>query len=594
MTARRGSEPGALSPDGALADVAEDATSGPSHSVDLVGVLEAGQALSSETNLDRLRARITDVLVTMTGATSVRLLLWNEDSQGWFLPAGDGPAEAAVAVDDVTACDVLPISAFRHVEASGEPLLVADATRDDRFLHDPYIAGLDCCSLLVVPIAGHGRPLAILVLENRLKGGVFTADRLATVMLIAGQLAVSIDNALGERFRSLVQRSSDLTLVCDRDGVLTYASAASSDLLGLDAAALTGRVAADVVQAEDRAEFERRLREPEAQESQSWECRVVHDDGTMRWVQVTFTDLRADPAVGGLVLLLRDLTERRRLEQELRHAQKLESVGQLAAGIAHEINTPIQFVGDNVTFLVNAFADLADVLRTYQQINEQIDRQGALLDAAALIEKASRLAADRDISYLLDEIPTALAQTKDGVSRVATIVRAMKAFGHQGGDAKAMADINEAICNTLIVATNEIKYVADVVTELGDLPPVWCNVGDINQAVLNLVVNAAHAIGEAVERGAPRGTITVRTRRDGAEVVIEVQDTGAGIPPEIADRVFDQFFTTKPVGSGTGQGLALSYALIHDRHGGTLGFTSQVGVGTTFTIRLPFQAPENP
>jgi signal transduction histidine kinase len=170
---------------------------------------------------------------------------------------------------------------------------------------------------------------------------------------------------------------------------------------------------------------------------------------------------------------------------------------------------------------------------------------------------------------------------------MATIVRAMKAFGDPRGDTRSHFDLNDAVRNTLVVADSEIRYVADVVLELGELPPVWGNVGDVNQVVLNLVVNAAHAVGEAVTLGRVRGTITLRTQCDGDDVVLHVQDTGIGIPPEIAERVFEQFFTTKSVGRGTGQGLAVAYSLIHERHAGSITFTSEPGVGTTFTVRLP-------
>jgi signal transduction histidine kinase len=178
----------------------------------------------------------------------------------------------------------------------------------------------------------------------------------------------------------------------------------------------------------------------------------------------------------------------------------------------------------------------------------------------------------------------AISQSLDGINQVANIVRAMKAFGHPGSADKALADLNRAIENTLVVASNELKYVADVVTDLADLPLVSCHIGDINQVVLNLVVNAAHAIGSA---GRGRGTIRVNTRVEGAEAVIEVADTGTGVPPEIADKLFDPFFTTKEVGSGTGQGLALARTLVTDRHNGTIDFTSEPGAGTVFTVRLP-------
>jgi signal transduction histidine kinase len=182
-------------------------------------------------------------------------------------------------------------------------------------------------------------------------------------------------------------------------------------------------------------------------------------------------------------------------------------------------------------------------------------------------------------------VPAAVAQTLEGVERVATIVRAMTAFGHPSSENMTAADLNNAIVNTLIVAASEVVPVAEVVTELGELPPVQCHLGDITQVLLNLFINAAHAIGERPDRAF--GNITVRTRADGPDVVIEVADTGDGIRPEIADRIFEQFFTTKEVGKGSGQGLAMAYALVHDRHNGTIGFTSEPGVGSTFTVRLP-------
>jgi PAS domain S-box-containing protein len=290
--------------------------------------------------------------------------------------------------------------------------------------------------------------------------------------------------------------------------------------------------------------------------------------------------------VSGIAWIAHDITERRRLQTELRHAQKLESIGQLAAGIAHEINTPTQFVGDNLFFLQQSIEDLVQlVTRVDQETRRLAERDPDV--ATDLLQALS----STNVEWLGSESTAAVAQAREGVARVSTIVRAMKAFGHVSDEDKVAADLNEAIRNTLIVAANEIKHVADVETELGELPPLWCHIGDINQVLLNLIVNAVQAIA-ARDDGA-KGTITVRTRLDGDDAVIEVADTGVGITPDIADRVFEPFFTTKEVGVGTGQGLALVYGLVRERHGGSITFTTEPNVGTTFTVRLP-RSPESP
>jgi PAS domain S-box-containing protein len=549
-----------------------------SDAIDLMAILRASQALSSETNLDRLRASVIQVLTAMTGATLVQVLLWSEESRGWLLPvaAGDATTEGDPLIPLVEAGNrgLVAQSVLRYADRIREPLRLDDATRDDRFIKDPYFSGMDQCSLLVVPVIVRGSPRAMVVLENRLRRGAFSADRVDAVMLIVSQLAVSLDNALAERFRSLVQRSADLTLVCDRHSIVAHASTAAIDLVGVEGVNLTGRAAAELVHADDRPSFLQSLARVAPTEPVAQQLRLTHVQGAERWVECTFTDLSGDPAVGGVMLRLHDITERRQLEAELRRAQKLESVGQLSAGIAHEINTPIQFIGDNIRFVQGAFTELlADARAKDAPPPGTSPRLG--------------VATTPDDEYLLAEIPQALAEALEGTQRVATIVRAMKAFGHPGADHKTDVDLNEAVRNTLIVAGSEIRGVADVAAELADLPPVFCHQGDINQVLLNVIVNAAHAMGERIAQGGDRGTLTIRTRCEPDCTVIEVQDTGVGVPPEIRERVFDMFFTTKPVGHGTGQGLALAHSLVHDRHGGTITFDSTPGIGTTFTIRLP-------
>jgi signal transduction histidine kinase len=274
----------------------------------------------------------------------------------------------------------------------------------------------------------------------------------------------------------------------------------------------------------------------------------------------------------------RAAAERAAMEQELRLSQKLDAVGRLAAGIAHEINTPTQFVGDTIRFLREAFGD---VLAMHDEVRAALDDGGV---APELLQRVRDAEDAADLDYLRERVPAGFERAEDGVRRVAAVVGAMREFAHPAVD-RAPQDLNAALRSTLVVAAGEYKPVADVETELGELPLVNCNGGEIKQVLLNLIVNAAHAI----EDGAPgeRGTITIRTRADATHVLISIADTGCGIPAQIADRVFDPFFTTKEVGRGTGHGLAIARTVVAERHGGSLTFETASGEGTTFHVRLP-------
>ena len=279
-----------------------------------------------------------------------------------------------------------------------------------------------------------------------------------------------------------------------------------------------------------------------------------------------------------------EIVQREKMELELRLAQKLEAVGQLASGIAHEINTPIQYVGDSLHFLRSAFTDLADLLAVYQALWQSFSQTPQGADWQAKVQDAEDAA---DLDYLREHVPQAFDRTLEGVGRVAGIVRAMKEFAHPDQREQSSADLNKALLNTLTVARNEYKYVADLETDLGELPPVQCYLSDLNQVFLNLVVNAAHAIGEVIGDRGQKGRITLRSRDLGERVEIAIADTGGGVPEAIRERIFDPFFTTKPVGQGTGQGLAIARSIVVDKHRGSLTFTSVAGQGTTFYIRLP-------
>ncbi len=272
---------------------------------------------------------------------------------------------------------------------------------------------------------------------------------------------------------------------------------------------------------------------------------------------------------------------------ELAQAQKLESIGQLAAGIAHEINTPAQFVSDNLEFIDDSLADLVPLLDSVEAVLASSQEQ-----PNHKLESLREAAAQADLDFLAKELPGAVGQSREGISRVAEIVKAMKDFSHPGAEGFQRVDLNRSIESTVTVARNEWKYVAEVEFALeGSLPPIPCHAGEINQCVLNILVNAAHAIEAKRGSEPPLGTIRISTRLDGDFARVEIQDNGGGIPVEAQPRVFDPFFTTKGVGKGTGQGLSIAYASIVEKHNGTLGFDVEEGVGTTFVIRLPIARP---
>jgi len=319
-----------------------------------------------------------------------------------------------------------------------------------------------------------------------------------------------------------------------------------------------------------------------------------HKDGHTIPVEVFLQYVQQKQGQAIFVAVVRDISmrlaaqkEKEQMQAKLLHTQKLESVGHLAAGIAHEINTPTQFIGTNIDFFDEAFTDLTGLIKKFLSLLTAAQKTD--LDPKFLGAVQETLE-EVDWNYLSEEIPIAIIQSKDGVRRVSSIVQAMKEFSHPGGKDKEPLDLNRLIETTMTVARNEWKYVAEVDLHLKkDLPQIPCLADEMGQVFLNLLVNAAHAIAGKLGDNptGDKGTITISTDVLDEMVEIRVNDTGMGIPEDIRKKIFDPFFTTKEVGKGTGQGLAIARDVIVNKHDGTIEAESVVGEGTTFIIRLP-------
>jgi two-component system NtrC family sensor kinase len=272
----------------------------------------------------------------------------------------------------------------------------------------------------------------------------------------------------------------------------------------------------------------------------------------------------------------------RKLEEahnQLLQSEKMASIGQLAAGVAHEINNPIGYVNSNLSTLNKYIGQLLDVVSAYESTDEYLKNNSQLAD---LITRKKQ---EADFGYIKEDMKDLINESIEGVARVKHIVQDLKDFSRSERDQSwELSDIHAGLNSTLNVANNELKYKAEIIRDYGELPEIECMLSQLNQVFLNILVNAAQAIEE-------HGEIRISTRVNGEFVNIEFSDTGRGIPPDVQKRIFDPFFTTKPVGSGTGLGLSLSFSIISN-HNGTINVASTPGTGTTFTIQLPIQQPK--
>lgn len=383
--------------------------------------------------------------------------------------------------------------------------------------------------------------------------------------------------------KGILETLGDALIVTDSAGVVSVVNNTSIEVLGYERGELLGSDLGNYCSIGGKEIYEIVQDVPSA--SFKREVQFLTKDGNKVPVLMSCTLLKAgQDGAGGMVCVGHDLREQRLLEMRLLQAQKLESIGHLAAGIAHEINTPIQYVGDNTSFLAEAFGSIGILL---DQVDVATEKAGAV--PPEFSEAWNKSKEELDLKYIREEVPKAIQQSIDGVMRVAQIVKAMKEFSHPENNNKCSTNINDAVASTVTVSTNEWKYVAELEINLDrSLPAVPLYAGEFNQALLNVIVNAAHAIEDVTGKWATqKGKITISTKNCGDKVQICVSDTGRGIPEAIRSKIFNPFFTTKEVGRGTGQGLPMVRNCIEKRHGGCVKFESELGKGTTFILELP-------
>jgi two-component system, NtrC family, sensor kinase len=388
------------------------------------------------------------------------------------------------------------------------------------------------------------------------------------------------------------------------DGLVTFINPAGAKMLGYTPDEVVGRPGTMFLAPIHHPHRMRRDNEHGSDEvhslSREGEGRLVwgydllaRKDGSTFRVQYCRTPLNREGVMTGTVVAFQDITEFEDLQRKLGHAQKLESIGQLAAGVAHEINTPTQYVRDNTRFVQATLEKLVGFLETCETCLQE-DQQKE--NARDIVEELARSVSTIDLAYIRGELPAALHESLEGLESIARIVQALREFSHPGARTRRPLDVNHIVETTLTVSRNEWKYVAEIESQLGpSLPPVDAFPGELNQALVNIIINAAHAITTRFgDQCGKCGRIRIITGHDRDGLLITISDNGCGMTPDIVDRIFDPFFTTKEVGRGTGQGLSIVHAVVVQKHNGSITVQSEPGEGTTFRIRLPASEARRP
>lgn len=391
-----------------------------------------------------------------------------------------------------------------------------------------------------------------------------------------------------KRLAAAVQHAAELFEITDSSGTILFVNPSFENLTGYTAEEIVGKHARILKSGEQSPEHYREL-VTTIHNGHTWQGKLINrkKDGSFYHQQTTISPVKDKHGdITYFVSVGRDITKKEALEHQHRQSQKLEAIGTLASGIAHEINTPSQFIMDNTAFLRDSFDTISDFI---SRLIDRLENDGDSVPSFIREQYETH-----DLDFLLSEIPNSFKDTFEGIHRVKKIVGAMKDFAHSEQQEMVLADLNKAVETTITISKNSWKYHAEIQKELDpELPHITCSIDDIKQVILNLIVNAADAVAEKREKmieegGSPdMGTITIATETADDTVCLSVSDTGTGITPEVQEKIFEPFFTTKEVGTGSGQGLAITYDIIYEKHGGSIKIDSTPGEGTTFSVFLP-------
>ncbi|MCX7874610.1 MAG: PAS domain S-box protein [Melioribacteraceae bacterium] len=456
--------------------------------------------------------------------------------------------------------------------------------------------------LYIIPLFNYSAFTGFIVIHLPFDANSWAKEFPSMINILSEIISNSFSNNEAEKFRleaeeemlkllRAVNQSTDAILILDKNFTIEYANNIYSAITGIPFEDLLGNKPAFLT---DEVNIK-------------WNNKKVFDNlkngiaanaiykgkkssGDNYWGKISISPIKNfHGEITNYLVLIEDVTEKMIADTRREVSQKLESIGQLSAGIAHEINTPMQYIGDNNKFIESSIISLNNFIR---ELSEEIQNQNLNND---LVTKFNILRENYDIDFLLNEIPSAIKQTEEGIKRVTTIIKAMKDFAHPGNKQMAYADINRGIEVTATISKNEWKYYSDLKLELDkNLPLVYCLIDEINQVILNMIINSAHAIEEKFRNSKEKlGIIKISTTQEGDYVLINISDNGNGINPTIINRIFDPFFTTKEVGKGTGQGLSIAHDIIVNKHKGLITVKSDFGIGTTFTIKLPIDEIKN-